>query len=271
MKCALLGLSNNVSNNIQKIKVWSSSFKKHCDGLIILLCADSTAEELQMCVDLGIMPVPVSIGDTRYINHKRLEKTYQFLESFDKIDSFLVTDVFDVVFQGDPFGKMDLNSYDIFVSGEGVKVNQEPWNSDNIKKIFPYSWQSCQEQEVINSGIIGGKRLPLIKLFQTMYDLCELGSNDHNIKDQAALIIMVANGSIKNPKIFNLNDGWAMHCAVSGPTQFFEMWGFKNAIKYGIPKLEGDLVLTKSGQKYDMVHQFNRVPEWEKIIKNKYE
>ena len=268
MKKALLGVSNNINQHISKIKVWSDSFKKFVDGDVILLCANSTEDELKKCEDMGIIPIPVNIQDTWRINHKRLEKTFEFLEKSD-IELFLITDVFDVVFQSNPFDKMDLK-YDIFVGGEGVLVNDEPWNCDNISKIFPSEINKCRPIEVICSGVIGGKKTPLINLYKRMYELCEEGSDEHNIKDQAALIVMVANNEINNLKIFNLDDGWVVHCAVAGPTEFFDAWGFRGKLKYGIPYLNNESVYSQTNIKYDIVHQFNRVPKWNEILIKNY-
>jgi hypothetical protein len=268
MKKALLGLSNNIKQNFDKIKVWSKSFKKNSNGDVILLVVNPSEEEISLCKSIDIIPVPVEISDTWYINHKRLEKTYEFLKNSD-IDLFLITDVFDVIFQGDPFEKFDL-TYDIFISGEGVIVGDEPWNSDNISKLFPSEFNKCKPVEVMNSGVIGGKKESLIKLYDKMFQLCEKSTNNHNIKDQAALIVMVANNEISNIKIFNLDDGWAMHCAVAGPTQFFDSWGFRGKLKYGIPYMESNIVYTKQGKKYDIVHQFNRIQQWNEILIKDY-
>lgn len=266
MKTALIGLSNNVTKNIDKIKLWANSFKKYSDGEVILLCANSLPEDIELCKSIGIVPVEVFVKDTWYINHDRLKHTYEYIQS-SNIDLFIATDVFDVAFQGNPFDKLDLKNYDVFVSGEGVLVSEEPWNSDNINKIFPEWFEICKPVEVINSGIISGKRDAIANLLKRMYELCERGSNAHNIKDQAALIVMIAKNEIDRLKIFNLDDGWAMHCAVAGPTQFFDGWGFRGKIKYGIPKMQDGYVINKFDKKYDMVHQFNRVPEWHEIIK----
>jgi hypothetical protein len=268
MKKALLGLSNNIKDNFSKILVWSKSFKKYSEGEVILLCANATQDEISMCESIGITTVPVVINNTWFINHKRIERTFEFLNE-SEIDLFLITDVFDVVFQGDPFEKWDLN-YDIFVSGEGVLVGDEPWNTDNISKIFPSEIQKCRPNEVICSGVIGGKRTSLIPLYKRIFELCEKGSDNHNIKDQAALIVMIANNEIPNIKIFNLDEAWAMHCAVAGPTPFFDGWGFRGKLKYGIPYMEGNVVYTKQGIKYDIVHQFNRVPSWNDVLIKDY-
>ena len=55
--------------------------------------------------------------------------------------------------------------------------------------------------------------------------------------------------------------------------KFFESFGFKGNIenRYGIPQLITDRICTKNGDPYDMVHQFNRIPEWNEILTNQYE
>lgn len=268
MKKALLGLANNIEKNKEKINLWSKSFRKVSNADIVLIAANTTDEDIEVCEELNIKYESVIIEDTEYINHKRLEHTKNYLQKKEH-GLYIVTDVFDVIFQSDPFSRLDVETYDIFVSGEGVNVNQEPWNYDNIKKIFPQEIEKCSDKEVICSGIIAGKVDSLIQLYEKMYYLCEIGTNDHNIKDQAALNVIIANNFIDKIKIFNLDDAWAMHCAVSGPTDFFISWGFKNSIKYGIPKMIDGIVFTGDDKPYDMVHQYNRVPDWEEAIKNK--
>jgi hypothetical protein len=272
MKKALLGLSNNISQNINKIKVWSQSFKKHSDGDVILLCANSNDKEIKMCQDLGIITIPVIVNDTYNIINKRLKITQDFLKTSD-IELWIVADVFDVVFQSDPFQKMDLK-YDIFVGSEGLNVSQEPWNKDVINKVFPEYSQKCSDSDIICAGVIGGKKDSLIKLYDRLDYMCENSLNGHNIKDQAALIIMIYNNEIEKLKIFEPTEGWVLHCALGGPTQFFESWGLKNNLikRYGgVAKLVGKEIFTHTDLKYDMVHQFNRIPEWNKVLTQEYE
>jgi hypothetical protein len=272
MKKILTGLSNNVTANKQKIKVWSESFRKYSDGEIVLIIANASEQDKITCDELNIKYYEVTINDTWYINHKRLEHTRDFIKQSDG-DIFLATDVFDVIFQADPFAKFDLENYDLFVAAEGILISEEPWNSDVINKVFPGEIEVCRQSEIICSGIIGGKKEQLISLYDRMFVKCESGTNDHNIKDQAALIIMIANNQVDRLKIFTLNDGWAMHCATSGPTQFFIPWGLKGNVekRYNIPKMIDGVVCTDWGLPYDMVHQFNRVPEWNEILTKEYE
>jgi hypothetical protein len=273
MKKILTGLSDNIARNKQKIKVWSESFRKYSDGEIVLIVANATREDIETCEQLKINYYQVEIQDTFFINNKRLKHTRDFMEQSDG-DLFLVTDVFDVVFQSDPFQKMDLENYDIFTSGEGILVNQEPWNGDVINKVFPNDIGICLNTEIICSGIIAGKKQAMLNLYSKMDDMCENSPNGHNIKDQAALIIMVAKNQIEKLKIFNLHDGWAMHCQSAGPTVFFERWGLRNSLilnGYKVPKLIGGVVYTEDDKIYDMAHQFNRIEEWNKILIKDYE
>jgi hypothetical protein len=265
MNKALVGLSDNINQNIYKIELWYRSFKRHSNADVVLLAANSSNEETELLLSIGIIPIKIHVDNTLYINHKRLDHTKQYIEN-SQYDLFIVTDVFDVYFQSDPFAKLDTDKYDIFVSGEGVNVNQEPWNSQNISTLFPDKIDICLDKEIINSGIIAGKKKQLVQLYNKMYDLCEKSNDSHNIKDQAALNVLVASDEIDNLKIFNLDDSWAMHCAVAGPTQFFHAWGFDRNIKYRIPKMINNKICSGNGSEYDIVHQFNRIPAWNNII-----
>jgi hypothetical protein len=272
MNAALIGLSNNLSSHISKVKVWAKSFKKHFDGNVYLLCANSTENEIEQVKQLGIIAVPVTVENTWYINHKRLEHIHNLILTIPE-EHLIITDVFDVVFQNNPFQKLDFENYNVFVGQEGVLVSEEPWNADNINKIFPQQSHLCKNLPVVCSGVIAGKKQALIPLYKQMFELCEEGSNNHNIKDQAALHILIALDKIPKLKQFTLNDGWVMHCATSGPTQFFKSWGFDYALsKKGlhVPVLENGVVKTNN-LVYDMVHQFNRVPEWNTILTSPYE
>lgn len=272
MKKILTGLSNNIAQNKQKIKVWSESFKKHSDGKIVLIAANATDEDIDVCNELGLDFYRVEVNDTYFINNKRLKHTKDFMEQSDG-DLFLVTDVFDVVFQADPFAKLDLENFDLFFTAEGILVSEEPWNADVIMKVFGDEINNCRNNEIICSGVIGGKREQIIELYDKMFIKCEQGSNKHNIKDQAALILLLAHGKLDKYKILTLNDGWAMHCATSGPTEFFIPWGMKNTLqnRYNVPTMINNKVCTSDGRVFDIVHQFNRVPEWKEILIKEYE
>jgi hypothetical protein len=276
MKRALVGFVTNITANYSKIKIRTNSFKKHCkNDAIYLIAANASNEEIDLLIklDINIHNIIIDDNDLQFINHKRLYYTYDLLSKID-IEYILVTDVFDVIFQNDPFKKLDFNKFDLFLTLEGVLVSEEPWNSDVINKIFPEYYQLCRNRDVICSGIIAGKRDHLINLLSSMYNLCENCSNNHNIKDQAALIVLDTIKRIDaHIKYLSLKDGWVVNCAVAGPTNFFESWGFKNTIEkryLDIPVLRNNNIYIGDLQ-YDIVHQFNRISEWNKELIKDYE
>ena len=275
MKKGLIGISNNISKNKEKIRIWSQSFKRYVpDGEVILLVANPTEEDIQTVKELEISYSVIEDEiDQWYINNLRLIHTVNYLKSSD-IDLFMVTDVFDVIFQANPFDRFDTNNYDFFISGEGITMSEEPWNMDVMNKCFPEEVEYCRHTEIVCSGVMGGKRESLIPILERMYYMCINSDTRHNIRDQAALIILISKNQIDRVKIFNLNEAWAMHCASSGPTEFLEGWGMGNTItkRYGgIPKMIDGVVYTHENLKYDIVHQFNRIPEWHKKLVESYE
>lgn len=273
MKKTLIGISNNIKLNKEKIKIWKESFQRFSDGDVILIAANTDDEDVKICEEeLKIKYHKVNVDDPWYINNKRLFHISEYIKK-SEYDLFLATDVFDVIFQNDPFTKLDLENYDLFVSNEGILLREEPWNTDVINKCFPDEISKCINNEITCSGVICGKKNEISYLLERMYKMTETAKNGHNVRDQAALIIMMAKNEINRLKIFNIDDGWAMHCATSGPTQFFEGWGLKRNLssRYGIPKLIGDKIYTEDNKLYDIVHQFNRVSEWNKILTSQYE
>jgi len=275
MKKVLVGFANDVSKHKEKIKCWFKSFRKYSNDEVVLIASNTNNYDFDVLNDLGIKYVTVRENDTWRINHQRLKHTKNFIDSHDA-DLFLITDVFDVIFQSDPFELLDTNEYDIWYSREGILVSEEPWNADVLKKTFPNEVESCMNDEIVCSGVIAGKKEQIIKLYEKMYEMCENSENGHNIKDQASLIILTKDHWIDNVKIFDLDDGWAMHCATSGPTEFFTSWGMKNNILskgYGIPELRNDgcVYNSKNNKKYSIVHQFNRIESWNEILMREYE
>jgi hypothetical protein len=273
MKKALIGISNNIKQNKNKIKVWSESFRKYSDGEVILIAANADDEDIRICEEeLKVKYHKVQIDELNFINNKRLRHISDYIKLSD-IDLFLSTDVFDVVFQNNPFAKFDLENYDLFVGGEGIKLDEEPWNANVISNCFPDEIDKCIHNEIVCSGVMGGKKEQLAHLFDRMYDMTEYAENGHNIRDQASLIIMISKNEIERLKIFKIDEGWAMHCSTSGPTDLFDRWGLRHKLssRHQVPKLVDDKVYTGDDNLYDIVHQFNRIPEWNNILTKKYE
>jgi hypothetical protein len=271
MRKALTGVSNNVARNIDKIKVWAHSFEKHTDGDAVLIAADMTEGDKLSLETNNIKYFEVKTDQNLTINDSRLIHTANWIEQ-SEYDLFMVTDVFDVCFQGDPFEMMDTNSYDFFAASEGILHREEPWNMDVMRKAFPEYGDFIRPFEVVCSGVMGGKKSAMSNVLRKQQELVDGALHGHDIRDQAALNILIYKNQIENLKIFKPNDGWAVHCSLAGPTFQHIEWGLGNVIngRYGLPKLHKNVLLTSSDKMYAIAHQYNRIPEWNKKIIAQY-
>ena len=269
MKKVLTGVSNNVTSNIHKIKVWANSFKKHVkDGEVVLIGADMNVEDRNVLNLNGIKFHEIESDPGLTINDSRLIHTANWIEN-SPYDLFMVTDVFDVCFQADPFEMLELDKYDFFAGSEGVLHNEEPWNMDVMNKAFPEYVDFIRQYEVVCSGVMGGKKDSLVKTLRMQQHLVDGSLKAHDIRDQAAFNILIYKNLIDNCKIFKPNEGWVVHCSLSGPTFQHIEWGLGKAIdkKYGLPKLQENVLVDSNDTVYKIAHQYNRIPEWnEKII-----
>ncbi len=263
MRKLLIGTSNNISQHIFKIKVWHHSFKKYCDGDVVLIAVDPTQEDLARLHNSNIRYISVSLIDDQTINNQRLDLQIQALRDVkDQYDQVVITDVFDVVFQSDPFNGLDFDKYNLFFGSEGILHSEEPWNMDVLSKCFPEHKKLLQDKQILCSGVIAGTCESLIDLLTDMSELCR-HSSGHDIRDQAALNIVHYQYPKSKTKVLTILDNWVLHCATGGPTQFFETWGFKNTLKkrFGIQP---------HYKHFKIVHQFNRIDEWNNILTHPY-
>jgi hypothetical protein len=269
MQKVLIGLSNNVAANADKIRLWANSFRAHTDGDVGLLAANTTADDLAVCKTFGIDFIPVDVPRADQIWHKRFEPLVSYLKTASA-DVVICTDVFDVAFQGDPFLKMQLDEFDFFVGSEGLLIQDDSWNINNIGGLFPEQLNKCLPLEIICCGVLGGKKDAVISVCERMLALAESGADAQSMRDQAALNVMIANNEIPKLRRFNLDDGWVVHCHVSGPTSFFVSHGYSDNLKYKAPEMRDGVICTAAGQPYDIVHQFNRIPAWHEILQARY-
>ena len=163
MKKALTGVSNNVTKNIDKIKVWANSFKKHVkDGKVVLIAADMTDEDRNVLRLNNIKFHEIESDPGLTINDSRLIHTANWIEN-SPYDLFMVTDVFDVCFQADPFEMFD--HHDFYAASEGLIHTEEAWNLDVMNKAFPEYVDFIKPYEIvgmyitqIRTHMIEGKR-----------------------------------------------------------------------------------------------------------------
>ena len=267
MKNVLVGCVNNITQNLDKIKVWAKSFGEVCKDEIVLVTINATDKEMAILQQLGISVAPFQLQHNETVNNVRLQLQWETIKEFNA-DYVLVTDVFDVMFQDNPFTKIIGN--DITVGWEGVKHSEEPWNSDVLQKSYPHKTEALRNLFISCSGVIGGKKDKVVELLKEM-DKMTMGKGGHDIRDQAALNIIIQEQKF-NIKTLNPSDGWVLHCAVGGPTNFYKDWGFQSHMieRFGEANNQDGVITTQDNKIYDIVHQFNRIEEWNKQLTTRY-
>jgi hypothetical protein len=267
MKVGLLGCVNNVTQNLGKIKVWAKSFGEVSQGTINLIVVNPQGTEVAILEEMGVIVHPYHTKEGETINNLRLQFQWQALLDM-QVDYVMVTDVFDVMFQDDPFVKIFGN--DIIVGTEGVTHNEEPWNMSVLQQSYPHKVEELRNELIVCSGVIGGRKGKIIDLLKDM-DKLTMGKGGHDIRDQAALNILLYEKK-HNIKVVSPKDAWVLHCAVGGPTEFYEAWGFKEKMKerFGEARNEGGVIVNGDWEMFDIVHQFNRIEEWNKQLTTRY-
>ncbi len=266
MKKLLTGVCNNAEQHIDKILLWKKSFESVVDnGEVVLIAYNPNVNDIIALENNNIKYHSVSEQGSETVNNLRLLHAANFLrDNENNYSKVLYTDVFDVAFLKDPFQKMDFDTYDLFIGGEGMVHSEEPWNTDVMFKCFPDYLELTKKQEIFCSGVIGGTPDQLAAWLTEMNRICLHSKKGHDIEDQAAMNILVHHYKNNKLKKFKITESWCLHMAIGGPTPLFESWGFKRTLldRFGI---------TPNWEDYDIVHQFNRIPEIHNKIKNIYE
>ena len=97
------------------------------------------------------------------------------------------------------------------------------------------------------------------------------GASSHHIPggggpDQAAYNILLSLKTYRDvTHVSNSEDGWAAQLGTTGPWH-----GCGSPLVEAKPILVDDVVCTSEGKPFTIVHQYDRVPEWKKIIESKY-
>ena len=90
------------------------------------------------------------------------EIIYEFLSSIsDNYDYVMICDSRDIIFQKNPFEYMIENNKKLYLTSEGMKVNQSPANYSWIFRLYKTQRDYSEimfENEVINGGVLAGRR-----------------------------------------------------------------------------------------------------------------
>lgn len=262
---------------LERVYAWAKSASKYVSARKILLCLDETVpEDLKQVEDLGFELIHMPTGEQHDTNISKFERHFlsrKVLETVEDDTHVLLTDTLDVVFQSDPFEWYQKNKTNkVLLTSEGVIFDHEHWNMRGIINAFRPFVEEVRTKDVLNSGIIMGEVKYVRDLLMYIYGLTLNIRPEHTEGiDQPAMNVAVLANAIKEiVQITTTSESFAVNCAVAGPTEQFIPWGFSQNYKYGLPSFNGTQVLNKDNEPYCLVHQYNRVHDWNEYFKQKY-
>ena len=261
-----------------RLEVWARSAEACFPSVKkVLLCLDEEVpSSLRNLVPLGFevihqpSPPQTNIDIMKYERHNAIR---EYLLGRSPQDVVLTTDTFDVCFQSDPFAWYEQHrNNDLLLGSEGITIEQEHWNRRVITKGFPLHIGEVLKNDVFCAGVIMGSAEVVADLMLMVYNFTKnVKSEDSEGIDQGALNVILASHHFRNKlQVTTTSENFVVHCAVSGPTELFIPWGFKNAYKYDLPKFDGHAVVNHRNEPYCIVHQYNRVKEWDSFFNTKY-
>ena len=276
MRDLIIGCSTNY--DWSKLKYWINSINSsgfEGDKVMILMNCDS--DTTQKVVDAGFAVIGFKQEENGSLSYE--SKMPVHVERFFHIYNFLrdrnyryviTTDVKDVVFQKNPIEFLEQNcqNKNLVFASESIKYKDEPWGDQNLMETFGnYIYNDFKDNEIFNVGVLAGHGYAIRDLALNIFVACT--NRPIPICDQSTFNFLIS----RNPynaisKYCRSEDGWAAQLGTTGdPTKAAQ---FDPLLLEPKPKLEGDKVVTSTGQEFYIVHQYDRVPEMREVIEKKY-
>jgi len=188
----------------------------------------------------------------------------------------ITTDVKDVVFQSNPSEWLEKNLGDkkINASCESMYYKDEDWGNNNLMKSFgPLIHEAYKDNLIYNAGVISGEFDTMLDVFLNIYMLTQ-GTSPYieggGGPDQAAWNILLGMKTYHDVSRKTMSEeGWAAQLGTTG-YHIRGKYGDKLVEKTPIISKISGVVSTSEGTPFCIVHQYDRLPEWKKIIEEKY-
>ena len=279
MEDLIIGCSTNY--DWSKIKYWINSVNqsgfKGKKVMILMNCDIETATKVLKAgfevISFGTDAMGNLTHQSPFMVHvERFLHIYNYLKD-NKFRYVITTDVKDVIFQKDPFIQLDEmltgTEKDLVFASESILYKNEPWGDNNLMETFgPYIHDIFKENEIYNVGVLAGRGYAMRDLALNIFLAC-IGK-PIKICDQSTFNVMISmNPYLKTSLYKKSEDGWA--CQLGTTVDPSKIDQFKPLLLEQSPIMQDDKVVTSAGKEFSIVHQYDRVPEWRKIIEAKYE
>lgn len=277
MKDVIIGASSGYTWDT--LKYWINSIKQSGfkgDTVLILMNCDFETAKKVAAAGVTIIGFGQDEQGNLVYEHGRIpvhvERFLHIYEYLSKNDYryAVTTDVKDVIFQKDPMEFIDANIRDknMLFASESMKYKDEAWGNQNLLDTYgPYIHERFKDKEIYNVGVLGGRAYALRDLCLNIFTSAI--NRPIPICDQSTFNFMISQHPyLHTSKYMTSEDGWAAQLGTTADPSKIE--AFKPFLLENTPKFENGEVFTSTGKKFTIVHQYDRVPEWRKVIEVKY-
>ena len=281
MKDLVIGCTTNYDWN--KLKYWVNSINKSgFEGDKVMIAFNIDYETIERLYQAGfqvILPGKDNPQAQRYeyqsslpVHVERFIHIYNYLNDHDDYRFVITTDVKDVIFQQDPtkYLGLELPGSKLMFASESMKYKDEPWGNQNLMETFgPYFHERFKDNVIYNVGVLAGRG-------NVMKDLCSMifvmsVNRPIPIVDQSTFNFMISQEPYKSiARYMRSEDGWACQLGTTADPSKIEQFRPFLLEPSPIFEKESGKVKTSTGKDFTIVHQYDRVPEWKKVIEEKY-
>jgi hypothetical protein len=279
MKDLIVGCATNY--DWSKLKYWVNSINRSgFEGDKVLILMNCDKDTVKKISDSGFSIIAfnqdsngnLSYNSSMMVHVERFFHIYQLLKD-NEYRYVITTDVKDVVFQRNPSKWLEENLpegvEDLVFSSESMKYKDEPWGNQNLLETFgPQIYEDFKNHTIFNVGVLAGHGYAMKDLMMNIFASCM--HRPIKICDQSTFNFLISQHPYLSTSMYTKSeDGWACQLGTTADPSKIDQ--FRPFLLEPSPKMEGDKVLTSEGIEYIIVHQYDRVPEWKKVIEAKYD
>ena len=278
MKDLIIGGATNY--DWSKLKYWINSINQsgfQGDKVLILMNCDK--DTVKKVSDAGFMVVGFqqdSQGNLIYPQTGRAPHVERFLHIYNFLSQneyrFVVTtDVKDVIFQKDPIEYISATlteDKNLMFASESMYYKDEPWGNQNLFETFgEFIYNNFKNNEIYNVGVLAGRGHAVRDLICNIFVSTQ--GKPIPICDQSTFNFMISMSPYRETSVYlRSEDAWAAQLGTTADPTKIEQ--FKPFLIEAQPKMNESEVTTSTGIPFTIVHQYDRVPQWRKVIEAKY-
>lgn len=291
------GASNYTWDNL---KYWINSIKKSgFNGDVVLVATNLSKETIDKLTSEGIiLELYGKVQDDGSVKNEvkgaphveRFFYIWNYLKkNVSKYEFVISTDTRDVVFQENPSIWLDENMLlgykDLVASSEGMLYQDEPWNNQNLLEAFgPYFHNHYKSMMIHNVGVLAGTTEYMRDLFFMIFQMSV--NRPIPIVDQVVYNILLQQAPYNETTKFVCNqDAWAAQLGatieavksgkgdlgISIANDPSKMILYQTMYRDKQPSITEDgIVVNHNGNKFVIVHQYDRTLAWKDKIEARY-